>query len=275
MHTLTRTILKRLSRRAKPYLASSGLLQLAGEFNRSALLWTPQSERVLVLAPHMDDETIGCGGTLALHAQRGAHITVAFLTDGAAGDSEINTLKGAEREHRRRALIGVRRAEAQAALALLGVQDLRFLDGRDGELAGCTSVIGSLRALLRDCAPQLVYLPWFLEQHRDHAAVSKLLLAAFDPATTSFQCMAYEVWTPLFPNCFVDIGATVELKRTALSQYRSQLAQADYTRAALGLNAYRALALSAGVDAHAEAFWSAPIAEYLQQYRSVVAARTA
>src|SRR5882757_7184185 len=98
MNVMIRWWLKRLSRAARPYLQSSGLLQTSGVYNRTAMVWAPGRERVVVLAPHMDDETIGCGGTLALHAQRGAEITVVFMTDGRAGSTELSTLTGAERE---------------------------------------------------------------------------------------------------------------------------------------------------------------------------------
>src|SRR5688572_2212586 len=82
MNTFTKVLLKPLSRAARPYVRSVGLLQVSSVYNRSALVWEPGAETVLALAPHMDDETMGCGGTLALHAQRGATVTVAFLTDG-------------------------------------------------------------------------------------------------------------------------------------------------------------------------------------------------
>lgn len=108
MKTLTRILLKRLSRAARPYLRWSGLLQVSGVYNHSAMVWEPGAQKVLVLAPHMDDETIGCGGTLALHAQRGAQITVMFLTDGRNGSSEVNMMFGKEREQRQKELIETR-----------------------------------------------------------------------------------------------------------------------------------------------------------------------
>ena len=51
-------------------------------------------KRVLVLAPHPDDETFGCGGSLALHAEAGDPVKVVFLTNGAAGEASGKTDKG-------------------------------------------------------------------------------------------------------------------------------------------------------------------------------------
>ena len=115
MNALTKVMLKRLSRAARPYLKSSGLLQVSGVYNRSALVWEPGAERVVVLAPHMDDETIGCGGTLALHAQRGANVTVVFMTDGRHGSSKLSTLPREQREQEQVRLIETRKCEARLA----------------------------------------------------------------------------------------------------------------------------------------------------------------
>ena len=85
MNPVTQFMLRVLSRTARPYLSSYGLLQVKKIFNQSALEWQPSNERIVVLAPHMDDEVIGCGGTLARHVACGAEVTIVFLTDGRRG----------------------------------------------------------------------------------------------------------------------------------------------------------------------------------------------
>jgi LmbE family N-acetylglucosaminyl deacetylase len=269
MKVLTKALLKRFSRAARPYLKSTGLLQVSAVYNHSAMVWQPGAETVVVLAPHMDDETIGCGGTLALHAQRGANITVVFLTDGRNGSAEINTLYGAERERKQRELIELRTKEACAALQRLGVQHMVCLEVEDGTLDRCTWAAAKLRAVLLERQPELVYLPFYLEEHPDHRATSRVLLDAVAQTLLQFQCMGYEVWTPLFPNCLVSIDATVELKKQALREYASQLSQCDYLHVSIGLNAHRSAGLIRPPGAgggYAEAFHAIPLAQYRRQF---------
>lgn len=275
MKILTKVLLKRLSRAARPYLQSSGLLQVSGVYNRSAMAWQPGAETVLVLAPHMDDETIGCGGTLALHARRGAQITVVFLTDGRNGSSEINTLYGEERQRRERELIEIRTTEARAALQHLGVHRMICLGAEDGALEQCRWAAEQLREVLLKHRPELVYLPFYLEEHPDHRAASRVLLDAAAGTSLQFQCMGYEVWTPLFPNCLVRIDATVEVKKQALQQYGSQLNQCDYLHASIGLNAHRSAGLikSTGSRGYAEAFHAVPLSQYRERYETFRALR--
>jgi LmbE family N-acetylglucosaminyl deacetylase len=260
MRSLSKLFLKRFSRAARPYLKSYGLLQTAKVFNRSALVWEPHAETVLVLAPHMDDETIGCGGTLAKHVARGASVTVAFLTDGGAGGSAAaGDASGAS-------LTGTRKTEAHAALSVLGVRHLEFLDAPDGRLQSSAPLAEKLRTILLGTDFDLVYLPFFLEEHPDHRAASQLLLDATRGTDLHPQCLGYEVWTALFPNCLVNIDETAELKREALSHYRSQLAEADYAHTQFGLNAYRSAAFLGGTCRYAEAFCSLSLEQYRQLY---------
>lgn len=276
MKLWTRALLKRLSRAARPYLRSSGLLQVSGVYNHSATAWQPGAEKVLVLAPHMDDETIGCGGTLALHAQRGARITVLFLTDGRNGSSEVNILYGEERERKQQELIELRTTEARAALQRLGANRMICLDAEDGALDRCEWAAEKVREVLLKLQPEIVYLPFYLEEHPDHRAASRVLLDAVAGTSLQFQCMGYEVWTPLFPNCLVRIDSTIEVKKQALGEYRSQLKQCDYLHASLGLNAHR----SAGLmnpphfqGGYAEAFYAIPLAQYREQFTAFRATR--
>ena len=74
-----------------------GLLQTVKIFNKSAVVYEPQNEKVLVLAPHMDDEMIGCGGALRRHILKGGDVTVVFMTDGRAGNDSLLNLSGKER----------------------------------------------------------------------------------------------------------------------------------------------------------------------------------
>ncbi len=270
MNTLTKALLKRLSHAARPYLQSSGLLQVSGVYNRSAMVWQPGAEKVVVLAPHMDDETIGCGGTLALHAQRGARITVVFLTDGRNGSTEINMLYGEERERRQKEFVELRTTEARAALQRLGVNRMICLDAEDGALDKCEWAAEQLREVLLKQQPELVYLPFYLEEHPDHRATSRVLLDATAGTSLEFQCMGYEVWTPLFPNCLVRIDATVEVKKQALREYASQLKQCDYLHASIGLNAHRSAGLinAPGSAGYAEAFHAVPLSQYRERFEA-------
>jgi N-acetylglucosamine malate deacetylase 1 len=273
MNALTKVMLKRLSRAARPYLKSSGLLQVSGVYNRSALVWEPGAERVVVLAPHMDDETIGCGGTLALHAQRGAKITVVFLTDGRNGSSRLSTLSREEREVAQRQLMATRKQEARLALRELGIEEMLCLDAEDGALQADDGTVHRLRSILSERQPHLVYLPFFLEEHADHRAVSKLLLDAVAGTDLQFQCVGYEVWTPLFPNCLVRIDRTMPMKQAALTKYVSQLAEADYLHACVGLNAHRSAGLLDARNGYAEAFHISSVAEYREHYAQYCASR--
>jgi len=273
MNALTKVMLKRLSRAARPYLKSSGLLQVSGVYNRSAMLWEPGAERVVVLAPHMDDETIGCGGTLALHAQRGAQIAVVFLTDGRNGSSKLSTLARDEREQAQRWLVETRKREARGALAELGIEHLLCLDAEDGALRADAGAAQRLRSILIERQPHLVYLPFYLEEHDDHRAASRVLLDAVAGTDLQFQCMGYEVWTPLFPNCLVRIDKTMAQKKAALSKYASQLAEADYLHACVGLNAHRSAGLLDARNGYAEAFHVSSLAEYREHYAQYCASR--
>jgi LmbE family N-acetylglucosaminyl deacetylase len=260
---LTKFFLRALSRTSRPYLRSQGLLRVTKIFNKSALEWQPSDERIVVLAPHMDDEVIGCGGTLARHIACGSHVTVVFLTDGRGGGGGAagNAAAGET------GIVATRKQEARLALAELGITRMVFLDAEDGRLGANAELVDALRSALVAARPDIVYLPFFLEEHPDHRAASALLYEAVSGAGMSFRCHGYEVWTPLFPNCLVRIDETVEAKRRAIAHYQSQLAEADYLHTALGLNAYRSSALADGGCRFAEAFYAVSLSQYLDLFR--------
>ncbi len=187
---------------------------------------------VLVIAPHPDDETIGCGGALCLHAQKGDRVTVIFLTSGELG------LKKLAREEAWK----IREAEARRAGKILGLKEFHFLRQPDWTLGEhVTATATMLRPFLQHEVPALIYLPHPHELHPDHEAAWPIVRTAFKRSgVPTPKLFAYEIWTPLgrFDRT-ADISAVMPRKLRALRAHRSQLRKFDYVRAMRGLNQYR------------------------------------
>lgn len=236
----------------------------------------PPGERVLLLAPHPDDETIGCGGTLRKYVEAGARVRVVVLTDGRRGDPELRRLAADDpaRPRLESELASRRKREALAALAVLGVQEHEFLEVCDGELRGAAGAVASrLARMLSEWRPDLVLLPFVTDRHVDHFAANRCFLEAVeqlkDGWTAALQCLAYEIWSPIYANLYVDITATIDWKRRALDCYRSQLDHMDFAAGVEGLNRFRAVSgLVPG--RYAEAFFLAPLPTYRRLYRSLL-----
>jgi glycosyltransferase involved in cell wall biosynthesis/LmbE family N-acetylglucosaminyl deacetylase/uncharacterized coiled-coil protein SlyX len=202
-------------------------------------------KRVLVLAPHPDDETFGCGGSLALHAGAGDPVKVVFLTGGSRGDSSGTVDQ--------QTYLQIREEEARRACSRLGVYDLEFWGCEDRKLAECPGVLSRIIGLLDDYRPGLVYAPSALEFHPDHRATASLLCEAIKKCRLTFQVAFYEVNQPVKVNCLVDITPVLETKSSACDAYASQLRERPYKDVCLGLNRFRCLTLS-GTATHAEGF---------------------
>lgn len=241
---------RRIWRRAKPVLPLGlrGLLEPAARrAGGRPLLGLPRTERTVVLAPHPDDESLGCGGTLALLTERGTSVTVCFCSDGEALASRPAGAHMGE----------LRRREALAACRTLGlVTTPRFLGRPDGRLGETTAELASdLGSLLAAPSPDLVMLPWPFDAHPDHRATA-LALARVD-LPKGVEVWMYEVWSPLPANRLVDISSVVDLKRSAIEAHAADPQLAD---AVLSLNRYRAGAGLVGGH-HAEAFLALPAAD--------------
>lgn len=197
----------------------------------------------VVLAPHPDDETLGCGGTLRLAADRGERTVVVFLTSGEAGVPDTS----AEAAGR------LREKEADAAAEVLGIARTVFLRGPDGELAGGGDELADrLRAVLEEETPEAVHIPHEGDAHPDHSAVWAMLNAALPPAP-ELLIPTYEVWTPLpWFDEVVDVSYVMPVKLAALRCHASQLARYRFDDATEGLARYRG-ALAGGC-AYAEVF---------------------
>lgn len=196
------------------------------------------AKKVLVFAPHPDDESLGCGGTLA-HLAQHCPVKVVLVTDGsgAGGLPAGSDL--------------IRQQEFIAALAHLGITDYELLQQPDGAFEATAEVMAKIEQILSDYQPNWVFLPSPLDYHRDHVKLSHALSAQCQRAKSVEALLFYEIWAPLPASHVVDISTVVEQKRQALQAHATAMACADYEAAMLGLNRYRGLYLGKGKLAEA------------------------
>jgi LmbE family N-acetylglucosaminyl deacetylase len=211
--------------------------------------WTERvrAASALVLAPHYDDEVLGCGGLLAQLAAAGAAVRVLFLTDGGgepATDPEA---------YRRR-----RREEGVRACGLLGLAGCDHLSLPDGALdRHLDEAVQGIRRTLLTQRPELLLAPSPLEISRDHraafAALHRLLSAVRaghpdEEPLRGLRVLLYEVNHPAHSDLLVDVTAEAPLLEKAIAVYASQEERHPYGNAGMGLRRFRTLSLAPGVE---------------------------
>jgi LmbE family N-acetylglucosaminyl deacetylase len=215
-------------------------------------------QKALVLAPHPDDEALGCGGTMKLITSSGGTIDVLYMTRGEMG---FETSQGAS-QAAQESVARTRAEEAIEACRILGVRKVDFLDGRDSHLEQEPDLWrGVYRALEAD-AYRSVFCPWHHDNHADHIATFQILLAALRAYEGNLDVWLYEVWTPLESNIAIPIDSTIHTKLEAIQAHRSQSTCADFARAFRALAQYRALMCP--LSKYAEAFYTLDREELLE-----------
>lgn len=193
--------------------------------------------RVVVLAPHADDEVLGCGGAIAAHVATGVPVTVVIATDGAYGE--------------KRTFGTQRAAECSAAADILGYGAPVFWNLPDRGLAYGEPLINKIADVIVDA--DLIYAPALTETHPDHRILAMAAVEAVKRKGGGVRLAFYEVSAPLRPNVLLNISAFAGLKQQAVACYRSELARQRYDEQIAALNRYRTYTLVDGTTA-AEAY---------------------
>jgi N-acetylglucosamine malate deacetylase 1 len=200
------------------------------------------AQPMLVIAPHPDDETLGCGALIARKRKAGHRVGILFLTDGSASH---RSEPGVAAE----ALVLIREAEARAAAAQLGVagDSIRFLRSRDGELprlapAERARLVAAITAAVRETGAREVFLPCCPDGSSEHDVVMGLVQEAVTALPQPPRLWEYPVWTWRQPRVLwsklagsqrvvrAPAAEFREDKRRALQQYRSQVEPAGTAR---------------------------------------------
>lgn len=211
-------------------------------------------KRVIAIAPHPDDEVIGCGGTLLKHVANGDKVIIVYITNGEIIDNNIEYETNCE----------IRKHEAikvcnDAKFTLLNWPQIASRKIQDNYSIIQNDVI----KIFRSIKPEIIYLPHKYENDNDHSLtfrlvkeaywLSKISLKEHPLNTVTAQLRGYEVWTPMNEiNIVSDISIYKKQKKELINAYNSQTCRVNYADGILGLNRYRA-ALNC-YDGYIEAF---------------------
>lgn len=187
----------------------------------------------LILAPHSDDETLGCANLICQMRELSRRVVVVVVTDG----SQCQLASRMDKDD----LIKLRRAETTAACHELGLrdEDIKFLDFPDGALARLEDdIVKTIRAIYREVSPSVILSPLIHDTHSDHEALARVTQKLADAEKFKGAVFEYPVWLPAKRGWRLLMDATFRrrlrrirsrhnpAKSRALRQYRSQRANA-------------------------------------------------
>lgn len=198
--------------------------------------------RVLIVAAHPDDETLGAGGTMAWHAARGDTVWVCVLTDGVTSRHDRVELQ-ADCARRACDTLGVEK------LVLVGLPDQRL------DTLCLLDVISPIERCIEDFRPDVVLTHFGGDVNEDHRLVARATMVATRPVagSTVRRVCAFEIpsstdWAPpipgsvFTPNLYVDISDTLDTKLTAMKAYadtyHSEVRPYPHPRSMEALTAY-------------------------------------
>lgn len=176
-----------------------------------------EDDRILVVAPHPDDESIGCGGLLAVY---GKQCDVIVITDG---DNRKSISKIAD----------IREKEFEKAVSLVGVQKYKCLRIPERQIKQYKNKIAEIDFDKYNH----IFVPNRYDEHKDHVDIYKVVKSLIKKQTRLYE---YEVWTPLRkPNIYLNISEVSDGKIQMIKAHESQVQELDYVGMIMGLNAYR------------------------------------
>lgn len=214
--------------------------------------------RVIIIAPHADDEVLGCGATIAKHVSQGDFIVVIIATNANKGAPELFSQEA----------VDIVRKEALNAHKILGVNETLFLDFPAPSLNSFPEfkISIDLLKIFENYKPSHLYLPHPGDLHQDHKAIYRSSLVAARPQGNhkisyiyTYETLSETDWTPrneLFfsPNHFVDVSDHFDKKLKAMSCFYSQLKNFPHSRSLEALEALSKLRGSTIGVHKAEAF---------------------
>lgn len=187
--------------------------------------------RVLVIAPHPDDEILGCGGTMAKRSKKGDEVYVCIIT------------KGYEPNYTKKEIEKTRK-EDKIANDILGTKKIYYLDvpTMNFENVNKGKLSNDIKSIIDEVKPEEVYIPFHEDIHEEHKIISSCSLVALRPKYNNckriyeYETLSETGWDfttqekQFIPNTFENIDKTLKAKIKALKKIKSQIEKYPNTR---------------------------------------------
>lgn len=225
--------------------------------------------KILVFAPHPDDEVLGCGGVIAKYSGAGDKVTVCIVTSGHPPIYDVSVAESHGWPHNLY-------PEIINSHKILGVSETVFFEYPAADLESVPRYIlnDKVQRLVQRIKPEIVYIPHFGDMQRDHALTSEAVMVSMRPrgdhivrSVYAYETLSETEWNiphiskTFIPNIFVDISSTFDMKVEAMNCYQSQLSEFPEPRSIEAVASLAKLRGSTSGVRYAEAF--SLVREYL------------
>ncbi len=210
-------------------------------------LSTPLAKKIIVIAPHPDDDILGAGGTLLKAKDQGSEIHILYVTNGLENKSD--KIKN----------------ETMTVCEQTGFKPY-FLNFNPKDIdTNNKEMHDKILSIVSNVKPQVIFISFFLDNHYDHRMVNLLLYNSMinSQYNQKIEIWAYQIYSTILPNVVIDITEKVDEKRRLINIWKSVGKFNDLAHYILGINASNSIFLGKKKSyLYGETFFAIPIKEY-------------
>ena len=206
------------------------------------------SNKIIVIAPHPDDDILGAGGTLLKAKSLGAEVHIIYVTNGEPSESENikeETLEVCK--------------NAKFFPHFLNFEPNKINVYDDEAIKNITAIINKIN-------PGAIFISFFLDNHVDHRSVNYLMYNCFNSNdfNNNIEIWSYQIYSSILPNVIIDVTDMISKKSELIDIWKSVSKFNDLAHYILGINASNSIYLkNSKKKLYGEAFFVLPAHEYI------------